>query len=295
MKGWDILYYLVNGLPIGAIYALVALGYSLIYASAGVLNWSQGDMVMLGAFIGYNLHCLLGLNFILALLITTPAVACIGMLVERIVLGSLRKRSSPPVNVVIGTLGVAIICRNLALAIWGPDAQLFRSPVGSVPVEIGTLRLFPQDIFILILGIALMILLQYFLKYTREGKALRAVAQDRMAASLMGIDVGKSDTLAFAASAAMGAVAGILIAPLFFVTFNMGAGIGLKGFVAAVVGGLGNIPGAIGGGFFLGLIESFASGKISSGYRDAIAFTVLILILWLKPAGLFSKITKETV
>jgi branched-chain amino acid transport system permease protein len=295
MKGWDILYYLVNGLPIGAIYALVALGYSLIYASAGVLNWSQGDMVMLGAFIGYNLHCLLGLNFILALLITTPAVACIGMLVERIVLRSLRKRSSPPVNVVIGTLGVAIICRNLALAIWGPDAQLFRSPVGSVPVEIGTLRLFPQDIFILILGIALMILLQYFLKYTREGKALRAVAQDRMAASLMGIDVGKSDTLAFAASAAMGAVAGILIAPLFFVTFNMGAGIGLKGFVAAVVGGLGNIPGAIGGGFFLGLIESFASGKISSGYRDAIAFTVLILILWLKPAGLFSKITKETV
>ncbi|NLS44216.1 MAG: branched-chain amino acid ABC transporter permease [Firmicutes bacterium] len=289
------MYYLVNGLPIGAIYALVALGYSLIYASAGVLNWSQGDMVMLGAFIGYNLHCLLGLNFILALLITTPAVACIGMLVERIVLRSLRKRSSPPVNVVIGTLGVAIICRNLALAIWGPDAQLFRSPVGSVPVEIGTLRLFPQDIFILILGIALMILLQYFLKYTREGKALRAVAQDRMAASLMGIDVGKSDTLAFAASAAMGAVAGILIAPLFFVTFNMGAGIGLKGFVAAVVGGLGNIPGAIGGGFFLGLIESFASGKISSGYRDAIAFTVLILILWLKPAGLFSKITKETV
>jgi branched-chain amino acid transport system permease protein len=289
------LYYLANGLPIGAIYALVALGYSLIYASAGVLNWSQGDMVMLGAYIGYSLHRLLGLNYVLSLLISMLVVACVGMLVERTVLHSLRKRSSPSINVVIGTLGVAIICRNVALAIWGPDAQPFPSPVGSTPINIGNLRVLPQDILIVALGVALMLLLQYFLKYTREGKALRAVAQDRMAASLMGVDVGKADMLAFAASAAMGAAAGILIAPLFFVTFNMGAGIGLKGFVAAVVGGLGNIPGAIAGGFFLGLIESLASGKISSGYRDAIAFSVLIMVLWLKPSGLFSRTTKETV
>lgn len=295
MKGRDALYYLINGLPIGAIYALLALGYSLIYASTGVLNWSQGDMVMLGAYIGYSLHRLAGLNYIVSALISMLAVACIGMLVERTVLNSLRKRSAPPINVVIGTLGAAIICRNLALAIWGPDAQPFPSPAGSVPIQIGNLRIVPQDILIVSVGTLLMLILQYFLRYTREGKALRAVAQDRMAASLMGVDVGRSDTLAFAASAAMGAAAGILIAPLFFVTFNMGAGIGLKGFVAAVVGGLGNLPGAVAGGFFLGIIESLAGGKISSGYRDAIAFAVLILVLWLKPSGLFSRTKEEKV
>ncbi len=287
--------YLINGLPIGAIYALVALGYSLIYASAGVLNWSQGDMVMLGAYIGYSLHRIAGWNFILSLLCSMISVAVVGAAVKRTVLSTLRARSAPPINVVIGTLGVAIICRNIALGVWGPDAQPFPSPVGSSPIQIGNLRIVGQDTLIVLTGIGLMLLLQYFLKFTREGKALRAVAQDRMAAALMGIDPELSDTLAFATSAAMGAAAGILIAPLFFVTFNMGAGIGLKGFVAAVVGGLGNIPGAIAGGFFLGIIESVAGGRISSGYRDAISFAVLIVVLWLRPSGLFSRTVEDKV
>ncbi|MCL4516571.1 MAG: branched-chain amino acid ABC transporter permease [Firmicutes bacterium] len=281
--------YFLNGLPIGAIYALVALGYSLIYASAGVLNWSQGDMVMLGAYIGYLLYRLLGINFVVSLGVSMVAVALIGMLVERSVLRPLRKRQAPAINMVIATLGVAIISRNIALVIWGPDAQAFPSPVGSSSVQMGSLSIIPQDILIVSVGLAVMLFLQYFLGYTREGKALRAVAQDRAAAILMGVDVKNSDALAFAVSSMMGAAAGILIAPVFFVTFNMGSGIGLKGFVAAVVGGLGNIPGAIAGGFFLGLTESMAGGKISSGYRDVIAFVLLILVLWLKPSGLFSR------
>lgn len=287
--------YLLNGLPIGATYALIALSYSLIYASAGVLNWAQGDMAMLGAYVAYTLNRIVGLSFLPSMVAAMACTAIVGALIERGVLRPLRRRGAPSINVVIATLGVAIIARNCALIVWGPDAQLFPSPVGSRTVSVGSLRLVPQDLLVVAVGILLMLLLQYFLRFTREGKALRAVAQDRMAASLMGIDVGRSDSVAFAASAALGAAAGILIAPLFFITFNMGAVIGIKGFVAAVVGGLGNIPGAIAGGFFLGLTEAVAGGKISSGYRDAISFAVLILVLWLKPSGLFSKTSRPKV
>lgn len=287
--------YLLNGLPIGATYALIALGYSLIYASAGVLNWAQGDMAMLGAYLAYTLNRIVGLGFLPSMLAAMACAALVGTLVERGVLRPLRRRASPSINLIIATLGVAIIARNLALIIWGPDPQLFPSPVGSRTVSVGSLNLLPQDLLIVGVAIFLMLLLQYFLRFTREGKALRAVAQDRMAASLMGIVVERSDSVAFATSAALGAAAGILIAPLFFVTFNMGAVIGIKGFVAAVVGGLGNIPGAIAGGFVLGLTEAVAGGKISSGYRDAISFGVLILVLWLRPSGLFSRVNRAKV
>jgi branched-chain amino acid transport system permease protein len=289
------LQYVLNGLPIGAVYALVGLSYSLIYACAGVLNWSQGEMVMLGSYVAFTLNRMVGVSYIPSVLIAMATAACMGVLVQKGVLRSLRIRKAPPINIVIGTLAVAIIIRNLALLIWGPDVQLFPSPVGSKPIDLGGLRLLPQDILIVVTGICLMLLLQYMLRYTKSGKALRAVAQDRMAASLMGVDVERSDALAFATSAALGGAAGILIAPLFFTSFSMGAGIGLKGFISAVVGGLGNVPGAIAGGFFLGLTESIVSGKISSGYRDAISFVVLILVLWLKPTGLFSRTTKPKV
>ena len=278
--------YLLNGLPIGAVYALVALSYSLIYACAGVLNWSQGDMVMLGAYLAYTLVRRAGMGFVPSMVSSMVLVAVVGALVERGVLRSLRRRGAPPINVVIGTLGVAIVLRNLALIVWGPDAQPFPSPVGSGTILVGSLPLVPQDLVVVAVGLILM-------RFTKEGKALRAVAQDRMAAALMGIDVARSDSVAFAASAALGAAAGVLIAPLFFITFNMGGGIGLKGFVAAVVGGLGNVPGAIAGGFILGLTEALAGGKISSGYRDAISFAVLILVLWLRPSGLLSRPSRQ--
>jgi branched-chain amino acid transport system permease protein len=287
--------YFLNGLPIGAIYALVALSYSLIYAASGVLNWSQGDMVMLGAYLGFTIFSLFDLGFTLAFFISMIVVAGIGILIQHFILRPLRERKAPPINVVIATLGVAVITRNVALVIWGPDAQVFASPVKNRPLSLGALSITPQDILIVVMGIGLMLILQYLLKKTREGKALRAVAQDRYGAILMGIDNERSDRVAFAASAALGAAAGILVAPIFFVTFNMGAGIGLKGFVAAVIGGLGFVPGAIAGGFFLGVVESVAGGVISSGYRDAITFALLILVLWLKPSGLFLRKTRQKV
>lgn len=287
--------YLLNGLPIGAIYALVALSYSLIYASSGVLNWSQGDMVMLGAYIGFTLLQALNFGFTPALFASMALVGLFGVAVQYCILRPLRERQAPPINVVIATLGVAIITRNAALAIWGPDAQNFPSPVSVSPITIGVLNVTALDFLIVAAGIGLMLFLHFFLQRTREGKALRAVAQDRYAAVLMGVDTGRSDSVAFAASAALGAAAGILVAPIFFVTFNMGSGIGLKGFVAAVIGGLGSIPGAIAGGFFLGLLEAVAGGQISSGYRDAITFALLILVLWLKPSGLFIRKARQKV
>ncbi|MHB1406722.1 MAG: branched-chain amino acid ABC transporter permease [Desulfitobacteriaceae bacterium] len=287
--------YFLNGLPIGAIYALVALSYSLIYTASGVLNWSQGDMVMIGAFMGFTVFRLLNLGFTPALFIAMASVACIGLFVQYVIVRPLRARKAPSINVVIATLGVAIVTRNIALVIWGADAQIIPSPVSAKPINLGVLSITPQDILIITVGIGLMLILQYFLRFTKEGKALRAVAQDRYGAMLMGIDTQRSDGVAFTASAALGAAAGILVAPIFFATFDMGAGIGLKGFVAAVIGGLGSIPGAIAGGFFLGIVESIAGGKISSGYRDAITYTLLILILWLKPSGLFLRKTRQKV
>ena len=274
---------------------MIALGYSLIYASAGVLNWAQGDMAMLGAYVAYTLARIIGLGFLLSMAAAMACVALVGMLIERGVLRPLRRRGSPGINLIIATLGISMIARNLALSVWGPNPELLPSPVGSQTVSVGNLNLLPQDLLIVGVAIFLMLLLQYFLRFTREGKALRAVAQDRMAASLMGIVVERSDSLAFAASAALGGAAGILIAPLFFITFDMGAVIGIKGFVAAVVGGLGSIPGAIAGGFFLGITESLAAGKISSGYRDAISYGILILVLWLRPSGLFSRVKQTKV
>lgn len=289
------LQFILNGLPIGAIYALVALSYSFIYAASGVLNWSQGDMVMLGAYVGFTIYQVLHLGFTPALFIAMALVAIAGILVQQLILKPLRKRNAPPINVIIATLGASIILRNIALMVWGPDAQLFPSPVSTKPITTGILSITPQDILIVIIGILIMFVFQYLLKYTKEGKAARAVAQDRYAAVLMGINTERSDGVAFATSAALGAAAGILIAPIFFVTFNMGAGIGLKGFVAAVVGGLGSVPGAIAGGFFIGIVESVAGGRISSGYRDAITFAILILVLWLRPSGLFLRKRKQKV
>jgi len=281
--------YLVNGLPIGAIYSLIALGYSLIYASSNVLNWAQGDMIMLGAYLGFSVIQYFKLGFIPAFFISITLVGCVGLLIQLLILKPLRKKSSPAINVTIGTLGVAIISRNLALMIWGPNAQRIAPPTGYKIYRIGSMVITGQDILVIVVAVLLMLLLHLFLKKSKEGKALRAVAQDRYAATLMGINTDRSDGVAFLTSAALGAAAGLLVAPIFFVTFNMGATLGLKGFTSAVIGGLGSIPAAILGGLFLGIVESLASGQISSGYRDVITYTILILVLWLRPSGLFQR------
>ena len=281
--------YLMNGLPIGAIYSLIALGYSLIYVSSNVLNWAQGDMIMLGAYLGFSVIQYLNLGFVPAFFISIALVGCVGFIIQLLILRPLRKRGSPAINVTIGTLGVAIISRNLALMIWGPNAQSIAPPTGNKIFRIGPMIITGQDILVIVTAIVIMLLLQLFLKKTKEGKALRAVAQDRYAATLMGININRSDGVAFMTSAALGAAAGLLVAPIFFVTFNMGATLGLKGFSAAVIGGLGSIPAAIFGGLFLGIVESLASGQISSGYRDVITYTILIIVLWLRPSGLFQR------
>ena len=244
---------------------------------------------MLGAYLGFSVIQYLKLDFASAFFISMALVGSVGFLIQLLILKPLRNRNSPAINVTIGTLGVAIISRNLALMIWGPNARSFASPTGNRVFNVGSMVVTGQDILVIVVAVLLMLLLQVFLKKTKEGKALRAVAQDRYAAALMGINTDRSDGVAFLTSATLGAAAGLLVAPIFFVTFNMGATLGLKGFCSAVIGGLGSIPAAIFGGLFLGVVESLASGQISSGYRDAITYTILILVLWLRPSGLFQR------
>jgi branched-chain amino acid transport system permease protein len=281
--------YLINGLPMGAIYALIALGYSLIYTTSGVLNWSQGDMIMLGAYVGFTVMEFLNFGFVPAFFIAMIVVGGIGYLVQRFILKPLRRRKAPATNVTIGTLGIAIIARNVSLFIWGPNAQSIKSPAGNKMFTVGPLNITGQDIVVIVVAVTLMLLLHFFLKKSKEGKAVRAVVSDRYAAQIFGISTARSDGIAFFTSAAMGAAAGMLIAPIFFVTFNMGATLGLKGFSAAVIGGLGSIPAAIFGGLFIGIVESLTSGVISSGYRDVLTYTILIIVLWLRPSGLFQR------
>ncbi|MFZ5827671.1 MAG: branched-chain amino acid ABC transporter permease [Bacillota bacterium] len=279
----------MNGLPIGSVYALVALGYSLIYAAFGLLNFSQGDVLMVGAFLGLTLFVSLKLPFPIALLLAMLGAALIGLAMERFLLRPMARRRARDINLLLATIALAIILRNGSLLIWGAESQFFPSVFGEEVISVGGLRVVPQNIWIFVTALGLVAALQLFLYKTKPGMAMRAVALDQGAARLMGVQVNRYIALSFALSCALGAAAGVLVAPIFFVSASMGAMIGLKGFVAAVTGGLGNLGGAVVGGLLLGILESMSSGLVSSGYRDAIAFLVLILLLWFKPAGLLSR------
>lgn len=283
----------MNGLPIGSAYALVALGYSLIYATFGLLNFSQGDVLMVGAFFGLTLYATLNLPFPVAMLLAMLGAALLGLAMERLILRPMARRRARDINLLLATIALAIILRNGSLLVWGAESQRFPSVFGEEVVSLGGLKVVPQNIWIFVTALALVVALQFFLYRTKPGLAMRAVAMDQVAARLMGIQVSRYIALSFALSCALGAAAGVLVAPIFFVSASMGASIGLKGFVAAVTGGLGNLTGAVVGGLLLGVLESMTAGLVSSGYRDAIAFLILILLLWLKPSGILSRHQKE--
>lgn len=277
----------LNGLPVGGVYALIALAYSMIYSAMGLLNFAQGDIVMLGAFLGLTFYTIMNLPYPLAFLLAMSVAALVGLGMERFVLRPLARSRAKNVNMLICTIGLAVIFRNAALLIWGVESHRFPALFGDQAIRLGPVNVVPQYLFILAVAIVLMLVLQFFFQRTRPGRSLRAVAQDRVAASLMGVNVNRAVAMSFAISSALGAAAGVLVGPIFFVQASMGSLIGLKGFVAAVVGGLGNIWGAVVGGLVLGVTEALAAGLISSAYRDAIAFVALVLVLWLRPSGLF--------
>ena len=278
---------LAAGLAMGSIYALVALGFVLIFNAVGVVNFAQGEFVMVPAFVAVALMSAFNLPFLLVYLITILFMALFGIVFQRIAYYPLRNRSFLPV--VISTIGVSIFLRNGAQVVFGAEPELMPRPTPPNVLNISGVFIDPQYIVIIAVTLILLAFQYYFFEKTSLGKKMQATAQDKDMARLLGIRVATMIALTFVYSSILGAVAGILVGPIFYVTKEMGAMLGLKAFCSTIVGGFGSVPGAILGGLFLGVVEVFASFYISSAYRDAFAFIILILVLLIRPQGFFGE------
>ena len=285
--------YLVSGLSTGAIYALIGIGFAIIYNSTEIINFAQGELVMLGGmFTLFFLNTLL-LPLPLAILLAVTAATASGVLFERLTIRPLK--SPTPLALIIITIGGSILIRGLTMLIGGKDTHAIPSFSGNEPILIGTATILPQHLWIFALTALAISLNKLFFQYTITGKAMRACAANRRAAGLVGIDVKKMVLFSFAISSALGSLSGIIVAPLTMTSYDVGIMLGLKGFCAAIIGGLSGGISTVLGGLLLGVLESLGAGLISSGYKDAIAFIILLLILFLRPQGLFGKAQTERV
>ncbi len=284
--GSEILQYFLTGITLGGIYALIALGFVTIYTVTGHINFTQGEFVMLGALITANL-VKTGLPLWLAIVTAVVTVGAFGAAFERAVINPAR--NSPVVTVIIITIGFSVAIRGMALLLWGTQSYPLQQFSAGEPINILGAIMNRQSLWILLLSIFVVTALFIFFERTVMGKALKACAINRLAASLMGISPQRMSLFCFSVCAAIGALAGIFITPITTATYDMGLMLGLKGFVAAVLGGLTNTTGAILGGFLLGVLEAMGAGLISSGYKDAISFLILLLVLLKRPGGLLGK------
>ena len=277
--------FIITGLTIGAIYAIVAMGFNIIHNATGIVNFAQCEFISLGGMFMYTFAVLLNVSLILSFLASMAAVTVIGALVER---GPIRyARSKEIIILIFLTIGISGTLRGTAQGIWGTDNVGVPAFSGEKAIQLaGGAMIVPQHLWIFAITILVMLALRYFFKNTIIGKAMRAAAVNRRAAALVGISVNKMILLSFAFSGALGAVAGMIIAPISTTSYDTGIILGLKGFAAAILGGYGNFAGAIIGGFILGILESLGAGLISSQYKDAIAFLVLLFVLFVKPTGI---------
>jgi len=278
---------LFTGLGVGSIYALVALGFVLIYRATNVVNFAQGDFAMLGAFAMVVLCIDLGWPYWAGLLVTVALMAAFGALFNLGVYFPLRYRSFLPV--IISTIGASILLENGVLAAYGPRPQSLPGVFQSQGFSLGPVFFDSQYLTILAVTLVLVVLQHLFFERTLIGKKMQAVSQDKEMASLLGIPVALMIMLTFVYSATLGGIAGILVAPILFVSVNMGASIALKAFAASIVGGFGDVTGAIVGGLALGVIETFGASYISVPYKDAFAFLVLFVFLLFRPQGIFGE------
>lgn len=286
---------MINGLSLGAIYALIALGYTMVYGIIKLINFAHGDIMMVGAFVGYFSLTIFGTNIIVAMAFSMLVCAVLGVLIEKIAYRPLR--NSTRIAALITAIGVSLFLEYATIFILGPAQKVFPEAAFKIKAyNIAGLSILNKDVFVIISAVVLMLILQYIIKWTKTGKAMRAVSLDMEAAVLMGISVDKTISITFAIGSALAAAAGVMYG-VYYSTVNPLMGIipGLKAFVAAVLGGIGIIPGAMAGGFIMGLLETMVSGYGNSLYRDAVAFGVLILILLIKPTGLFGKDSGEKV
>jgi branched-chain amino acid transport system permease protein len=280
--GAELAQYTASGLVVGGVYALIGLGFVIVYSVTRIINFAQGEFVMLGALLMVSFEQA-GLPVAAALVLSVGAVAALGALLERVAIHPIV--SAPALAVLILTIGASIAIRGTALIVWGTDPSALAAFSPGPPLHVLGATVVRQGLWVLAVATAVFALLWFFFTRTYAGTAVRACALNARAARLMGIRVDRMFLLAFALSGAIGAVAGAVIAPITYATYDMGLMLGLKGFVAAALGGLVSPPGAIAGGFLLGLLESYAAGLVSSGYKDAVAFVVLIVVLLVQVAG----------
>jgi branched-chain amino acid transport system permease protein len=282
---------LAGGLALGSIYALLALGFAMYLRAMHLLNFSHGEVAMIGAFIGVEIYVRLGFPYVAGFLAVVVLTAVFGALLERIVFRHLWTRARDPymVNTVFATVAVGILLTNIGLKLGGPHPIRVPPPLGTGTIDILGVRVVPHYVMVLVVAVLLVGLLQLFFQRTRTGLAMRAVMMDRETASLMGVDVSRSISWTFAVSSALGGAAGFLLAPVIFWSFEMGT-IGIKAFAGLTVGGLYSFPGAIVGGLLVGVLEALTGAFLSTAYRDVIVFSILIFMLLLKPEGIVSAI-----
>lgn len=289
--------YFINGLSLGSVYAIIALGYTMVYGIAKMLNFAHGDVIMIGAYVALLSMTQSGMSPAVAIILSMVVCTVLGILVEKIAYRPLRNASSS-LAVLITAIGVSYLLQNIALLVFGANAQTFPSVVKWEGLSLagGKLKISGETIITIVVCIIIMILLMLFVQKTKPGQAMRAVSEDRGAAQLMGINVNSTISLTFAIGSGLAAIAGVLLCSAYpSVTPYTGAMPGIKAFVAAVFGGIGSIPGALIGGLLLGVIEILAKAYISSQMADAIVFAVLIIVLLVKPTGLLGKKIQEKV
>jgi len=292
----QILQYLINGISIGSVYAIIALGYTMVYGIARMLNFAHGDVIMVGGYISFCVTNYLGLPAIVSVVLAMAVCTVLGILIEGLAYRPLRGTSS--LAVLITAIGVSYFLQNAAQLIWGTAPKNFTSVVTMKPVQLfnGQLVITGEVILTVIVSALVMVGLTFFTGKTKTGKAMRAVSEDRDAAQLMGINVNRTISTTFAIGSALAAVAGVLLCSTVpTLQPTTGSMPGIRAFTAAVVGGIGSIPGAMLGGILLGIIETLSKKYISTEFSDAIVFAVLILILLVKPAGLLGKQVQEKV
>ncbi len=287
---------LINGISLGSVYAIIALGYTMVYGIAKMLNFAHGDVIMVGAYISYCITTYLKLPVAASIVIAMVVCTALGILIEGMAYKPLRRAGS--LAVLITAIGVSYFLQNVALLIWGSAPKTFSSvaPFGSISLFNGSLIITAESIITVIACIVIMIILTLFTKKTKMGKAMRAVSEDKDAAELMGINVNVTVSLTFAIGSALAAIAGVLLCSAYPVLVpTTGSMPGIKAFTAAVFGGIGSIPGAMLGGILLGIIEIFSKSYISTSLSDAIVFGVLIVVLLVRPTGILGKKITEKV
>ena len=278
----------INGVALGAVYTIMALSYTILFGTLKIANFAQGDVYMIGMLLGFTFYVTASMPFIVGLILSIIITILVLLVIERAIYRPILKVSS--MYLFIATIGMATFLRNASQLIFGSESYSFPHLFGSMPLQITeNLSIMPQNILIIAVCVVLMVALFLFMRKTKTGLAMASVSMNPFAASLMGVNYSKITTITYAIAAGMAAIAGVFTAPIYNVNTTVGASLGLKALIAAVMGGFGNSAGAILGGMILGLVEALGSTYISSAYKDAFSFILLLIILFLRPQGILGR------